>query len=75
MSRFSTRLASLEKRHKPPQEMRGAIEVHCIGGWGHIEGQHCEEHEDCVFQATPLPGPLRRVVMGHWYDGMTNLLE
>ena len=33
----------------------------------------CEEHEDCVFQATPLPGRLRRMIIGHWYEGMTDL--
>ncbi len=55
--------------------MRGSHEVHCIGGWGRLEGERCAEHEECVFKAVPLPGPIRRVVMGHWYEGMTTLLE
>jgi hypothetical protein len=75
MSRLATRLATLEKRHRPPQKMLGSHEVHCIGGWGHIEGTHCEEHEDCVYQSIPVPGPIRRVVMGHSHEGMINLLE
>jgi hypothetical protein len=75
MSRLTARLTHLEKLHKPPREMLGAYEVHCVGGLGRIEGERCQEHEDCVFTATPLPGRLRRIVMGHWQDGMTSLLE
>ena len=74
MSRLSTRLANLEKRNRPAKEMLGSHEVHCVGGWGHIQGERCEEHEQCVFQATPLPGPLRRMIIGNWHEGMTNLL-
>ena len=75
MGKLSTRLANLEKLHRPAEQMLGAIEVHCIGGWGHIEGQRCEQHESCVFASTPLPGRLRRVILGKWEDGMTCLLE
>jgi hypothetical protein len=74
MSRLATRLTNLEKRHKPPKEMLGAYEVHCVGGLGRIEGERCQEHEDCVFTATPLPGRLRRVIVGEWHEGMTDLL-
>ena len=73
MSRLSARLTNLEKRHKPPKEMLGTYEVHCVGGLGKIKGERCEEHEDCVFHATPLPGRLRRMIIGHWYEGMTDL--
>ena len=74
MSRLTTRLENLEKRRRPQKEMLGSHEVHCIGGLGRVEGLRCEEHEDCVFQATPLPGPLRRMVIGEWQEGMTTLL-
>ena len=52
--------------------MLGAHEVDCAGGLGRIEGQRCEEREereDWVFQAIPLPGPIRRMVIGQWYKG------
>ena len=75
MSRLATRLTNLERRHRPAREMLGSHEVHCIGGWTHIEGQRCEEHEQCVFEARPLPGALRRIIMFDWQEGITHLLE
>ena len=39
MSRLTARLTNLEKRHKPPKEMLGAYEVHCVGGLGKIKGE------------------------------------
>ena len=75
MSRLSSRLGNLEKRHRPAKEMLGSHEVHSIGGWGNVEGERCFEHEDCVFQSFPVQGRIRRVIMGRWDDGMTNLLE
>ena len=75
MTRLTTRLTNLEKRRRPQKQMLGSHEVHSIGGWGHIDGERCQEHEDCVFQATPVPGPIRRMIIGRWEDGMTHLLE
>ena len=73
--RLSRRLRDLELLHRPTRDMRGSHEVHCIGGWGRLEGERCEEHEQCVFQAIPLPGRLRRIVQFQWQEGITNLLE
>ena len=68
-----TRLKNLEARFKPVQEMRGSIEVHCVGGWPQLgAGQECHEHERCAFRATPISGPLRRMVIFDWQEGMGN---
>jgi len=75
VSKLSTRLSNLEKRRRPVRQMLGLREVHCIGGWSHIEGQRCEEHEQCVFEARPLPGALRRIIMYEWQEGITHLFE
>jgi hypothetical protein len=75
VSRLTNRLENLEKRRPRVKEMLGSHEVHCIGGWGRVDGERCVEHEDCVFQSTPLPGPLRRMIIGHWHEGMTSLRE
>jgi hypothetical protein len=75
MTRLTARLTQLEKKRPRARQMLGSLEVHSIGGLGHVEGQPCEEHEACVFEATPLPGPIRRMVIGRWDDGMTKLLE
>jgi hypothetical protein len=76
VSRLTTRLQQLEKRHKPPKEMRGSYEVHCIGGWQKVEGgQECQEHERCAFRSTPIAGRLRRVIMFDWHEGIGNPFE
>jgi hypothetical protein len=75
-SRLTTRLANLEKRRRPPDKMRGSIEVHCLGGWQKVDGGlECHEHERCAFHSTPVSGRLRRVVMFDWQEGMGNPFE
>ena len=56
-----------------PPVMRGALEMHCPGGLSHVEGQVCSEHEDCVFQSTPMMAPIRRQIIIAWHEGMKNL--
>ena len=59
---------------REPARMRGALEVHCVGGLLHeIEGERCDEHEDCVFHSTPILAAMRRQVIFAWQEGMTPL--
>ena len=75
MSRL-TRLKNLEVRFKPAKQMRGSREIHCVGGWPQLgAGKECLEHERCAFRATPIPGPLRRMVIFDWQPGMNNPFE
>ena len=71
MGRLSTRLANLEKRHRPQRQMLGAIEQHCIGGWRRVVGgQECLEHERCAYTSAPIAAGLRRIIMFDWHEGM-----
>ena len=71
MGRLTTRLADLEKRQPKPRAMLGAIEEHCIGGWGKVRGgERCSEHEECAFRSTPISAAVRRVIMFDWHEGI-----
>ena len=72
-SRLTSRLANLEKRRRPPDQMRGSIEVHCLGGWQKVDGGlECHEHERCAYSSTPIHGAVRRVIMMAGKVGMGN---
>ncbi len=75
---IAARLAKVEAAMKEkgigePPVMHGAIEVHCTGGRGRVEGELCLEHEDCVFHSTPILGRIRRQIIFDWFEGMTSL--
>ena len=57
MGRLTTRLADLEKRQPKPRPMLGAIEEHCIGGWGKVRGGHG------VQNTKSAPSALRRFLL------------
>ena len=72
-SRLGARLKHLEQRGwTPPSEMRGTIEMHCIGGLGHVEGERCLEHENCVYRRMPILGRVVRQYLFSWHEGMAN---
>ena len=74
----SSRLAKAEEeleRRRLIQSpvMRGAWETHCQGGLGRVEGEPCQEHQDCVFKTEPMTAPIRRIVLVNWHEGITTL--
>jgi hypothetical protein len=72
-SNLESRLKALERHGwTQPQEMQGSIEMHCLGGLSHFEGQTCEEHEQCVFRSTPIRGRIRRQYLTRWQAEMKN---
>jgi len=73
-----TRLAKVEselerQRLIKSPVMRGAIEMHCTGGFGRLEGTACDEHEACVFSSTPIIGAITRQYIFAWQEGMPPL--
>ncbi len=68
--------AELERRHRIRSPvMRGALELHCPGGLGHIEGMACEEHEACAYTSSPIMGSIIRQYIFAWHEGMPPLDE
>jgi hypothetical protein len=69
---LSARLKAIERHRwaQPPEVLRGAYEVHCVGGAGRFEGYTCHEHQDCVSRSTPVHGRVRRQIIFDWHEGL-----
>lgn len=67
--------SALESIAPRPPVMRGALELHCPGGLGRIEGMVCDEHEACVFTSSPIMGSIIRQYIFAWHEGMLPLDE
>ena len=75
MRRLAKAQDDLKKKGIGKEPPRGSYESHCPGGLSHgIKGEPCSEHEDCVFQSTPVHSSIRRQVIINWYEGMPDSL-
>ena len=70
MSNLNARLKAIERHAFAQTEvLRGSYEVHCPGGFGHVQGELCDEHDACVFRSTPTHGDVRRQIIMAWEEG------